>query len=105
MRRSGTLALGLLGGLTLSGIQAAGDAEQGRTKSLACMGCHGIPSYTNVYPTYHVPKLAGQHPDYIVAALQAYKSGDREHSTMQAQAATLSEQDMADLAAFFASLK
>ena len=57
-------------------------------------------NYTNVYPSYHVPKLGGQHPEYIVAALKAYKSGDRPHSTMHAQAASLSDQDMADIAAY-----
>jgi cytochrome c553 len=81
---------------------AAGDAAAGKIKSFTCMGCHGVASYNNVYPTYKVPKLGGQHANYIVAALQAYKSGQRPHSTMQAQAKTLSEQDMQDIAAFFA---
>lgn len=86
--------------LPVSGI-AAGDAAAGKIKAFTCMGCHGIPGYNNVYPTYHVPKLGGQHADYIVAALQAYKSGQRKHGTMHAQATTLSDQDMQDLAAFF----
>jgi cytochrome c553 len=80
---------------------AAGDAAAGKTKAFTCMGCHGIPNYNNVYPTYHVPKLGGQHADYIVAALQAYKSGQRNHATMRVQATTLSDQDMQDIAAFF----
>jgi len=80
---------------------AAGDAAAGKTKAFTCMGCHGIPSYNNVYPTYHVPKLGGQHADYIVAALNEYKSGQRNHATMRAQATTLSDQDMQDIAAFF----
>ena len=58
------------------------------------MGCHGIPGYHNAYPNYPVPRVGGQHPEYIVAALKAYKSGQRGHGTMQAQAASLSEQDM-----------
>jgi cytochrome c553 len=66
------------------------------------MGCHGVPSYNNVYPTYKVPKLGGQHAQYLVAALEAYKNGQRSHQTMQAQAKTLSEQDIQDIAAFFA---
>ncbi len=86
--------------LPVSGF-AAGDAAAGKTKAFTCMGCHGIPGYNNVYPTYHVPKLGGQHADYIVAALQAYKAGQRNHSTMRAQAGTLSDQDMQDIAAFF----
>ncbi len=84
------------------GATAAGDAAAGKTKAFSCMGCHGIPSYYNVYPSYPVPKLGGQHADYLVAALQAYKNGQRNHSTMRAQAASLSEQDMQDLAAYFA---
>ena len=83
---------------------AAGDAAAGKTKAIPCMGCHGIPGYFNVYPTYHVPKVGGQHPNYIVYALKAYKSGQRSHKTMQAQAASLSEQDMADIAAYFANV-
>src|ERR1043165_7104895 len=81
---------------------AAGDHEAGRVKANTCMGCHGIPNYTNVYPTYRVPKLGGQSEGLIVAALQAYKSGDRPHKTMHAQAATMTDQDMADIAAFLA---
>lgn len=82
---------------------AEGDATAGKIKAFTCMGCHGVPGYNNVYPTYHVPKLGGQHAAYLVAALQAYKTGQRSHQTMQAQALTLSEQDMQDIAAFFAT--
>jgi len=84
---------------------AAGDASKGRFLAATCMGCHGIQSYTNVYPTYHVPKVGGQHADYVAAALKEYKSGERTHSTMRAQAASLSDQDMADIGAYFASFK
>ena len=84
-------------------VYAAGDTAKGRVKSITCMGCHGIPGYHNAYPNYPVPRVGGQHPEYIVAALKAYKSGRRGHRTMQAQAATLSEQDMQDIAAYFAS--
>jgi len=84
---------------------AAGDADQGKIKAETCLGCHGVPSYTNVYPTYHVPRLGGQHAEYIVAALKGYKSGERSHATMQAQSAGLSEQDMADIGAYFQSLQ
>ncbi len=98
-----------LGAIVLGGAlgvaQAAGDPAKGRDKAGNCLGCHGIPSYTNVYPTYRVPRLGGQHPEYIVAALKAYQRGDRPHPTMRAQAASLSEQDMADLAAFFSRFK
>src|SRR3546814_17245857 len=67
------------------------------------MGCHGIPKYYNVYPTYRVPKLGGQSAEYIAAALNEYKSGNRAHGTMHAQAASLSDQDIAHIAAFLAT--
>ena len=82
---------------------AEGDAAKGKVKSITCMGCHGIPGYHNAYPNYPVPRVGGQHTEYIVAALKAYKSGRRGHKTMQAQAVSLSEQDMQDIAAYFAS--
>ncbi|WP_231892825.1 c-type cytochrome [endosymbiont of unidentified scaly snail isolate Monju] len=90
--------------LAAGAVSATGDPQAGRAKSEACLGCHGIPSYNNVYPTYHVPKLAGQHADYIVAALKAYRDGQRQHPTMSVQASSLSDQDMADIGAFWESL-
>lgn len=105
MKNARSLALAVcVGALLASGSAVAdGDPEAGRVKSLPCMGCHGIEGYFNVYPSYHVPKLAGQHGDYMVAALMAYKTGQRGHKTMVAQASSLSEQDMKDIAAFFAA--
>lgn len=82
---------------------AAGDAEAGRAKATTCMGCHGIADYHNVYPSYRVPKLGGQHAQYIVAALQGYRDGMRAHGTMHAQATSLSDQDMQDIAAYFSA--
>jgi len=84
---------------------AEGDVERGRLKAQTCMGCHGAPGLRNAYPGYRVPKLGGQHPEYIVAALQAYRSKLRYHPTMRAQAADLSDEDMTDIAAYFSSLK
>lgn len=84
-----------------SSAQAAGDPVAGRQKASTCLGCHGVKGYRNAHPTYHVPKLGGQHAKYIVSALQEYKSGKRPHATMQAQASSLSEQDMQDIAAYF----
>jgi cytochrome c553 len=81
---------------------AAGDAAKGKTLAYTCLGCHGIPNYNNVYPTYRVPKLNGQHPEYIVTALKAYRSGERSHGTMHAQASSQTDQDMEDIAAYFA---
>lgn len=88
---------------TASPAIAQGDAEAGRIKSEPCMGCHGIIGYYNVYPTYRVPKITGQSAEYLVAALQAYKKDQRQHETMRAQAATMSEQDMQDIAAFWST--
>lgn len=81
--------------------QAAGDPMAGKYLSSQCIGCHGIPRYTNAYPTYYVPKLWGQHEAYLLSALQGYRDGARKHPTMQGQAASLSDQQMADLAAYF----
>jgi len=81
---------------------AGGSVDAGRTKANTCMGCHGIPGYTNAYPTYRVPKLGGQSAEYLAIALKAYKTGERPHKTMQAQAASLSDQDIEDIAAFLA---
>ena len=92
--------IALTAALTCTAANAEGDAAAGKVKAYTCYGCHGIVNYTNVYPSYHVPKLGGQHPEYIVAALKAYKSGERPHATMHAQAASLSDQDMADIAAY-----
>jgi cytochrome c553 len=82
---------------------AAGDPAAGKTKAYTCLGCHGIADYKNVYPTYHVPKLAGQNAEYIVLALKAYANGERAHDTMHAHAASMSEQDKQDIAAYFAT--
>ena len=81
---------------------AAGDPVAGKNKNSMCAGCHGIDGWRTVYPeVYSVPKLGGQHAAYIVKALQAYKSGARNHPTMKAIAASLTDQDMADLAAYY----
>lgn len=82
-----------------------GDAEAAKGKISICIGCHGIDGYRTAFPTvYPVPKLGGQHPEYIMAALQVYKSGDRSHPTMQSIAGGLSGQDMADLAAYYGAM-
>ncbi|MEM8984408.1 MAG: c-type cytochrome [Pseudomonadota bacterium] len=81
---------------------ADGDADRGKVLAYTCLGCHGIEGYRNAYPSYRVPMLGGQSPEYIGIALRAYRSGERSHSTMQAQAASLSDEDISDLAAYFA---
>jgi cytochrome c553 len=82
----------------------AGDAKAGAQKVQMCQGCHGIVGWRTAFPeVYHVPKIAGQHPQYFVSALKAYKSGDRKHPSMRAVAQSLSDKDMADLAAYYAT--
>lgn len=102
----GGLRLALLSvAFSVGAAQAVeGDAARGKVKATSCLGCHAIPSYTNTYPTYHVPKVGGQHPEYIISALLAYRSGTREHGTMNGNAESLSDQDIADIAAFFSSI-
>ena len=90
--------------MTAETAQAAGDVEAGRVKAYTCTGCHGIPGYNNIYPTYKVPKIGGQNYQYLVLALKAYQDGERDHKTMDLQAESLSEQDIEDVAAYFASL-
>jgi cytochrome c553 len=86
-------------------LAAAQDVEAGSKKIAQCIGCHGIPGYQASFPeVYKVPKIAGQSAAYIVAALGEYKKGDRKHPTMRAVAGTMSDQDMADVAAYYAQL-
>ena len=82
----------------------AQDAKAGEKKAAMCIGCHGIPGYQASFPEIHkVPMISGQSGKYIVAALNAYKKGERKHPSMKGIAASLSDQDMADLAAFYAA--
>lgn len=80
----------------------AQDAAAGEKKAAMCIGCHGIPGYQASFPQVHkVPKISGQNAKYIVSSLAAYKKGDRKHPTMRAIAGSLSDQDMADLGAYY----
>ena len=86
------------------GAPPVGDAAAGAQKDAMCIGCHGIPGWRTAFPeVYKVPKLGGQHATYIVRALQEYRSGDRVHPSMHAIASSLSDKDMADLAAYYSS--
>ncbi len=81
---------------------AQGNAEAAKTKVAMCVGCHQIGGYKASFPTvYSVPKIVGQNAKYIENALLAYKKGDRSHPTMRGIASTLSDQDIADLAAWY----
>jgi cytochrome c553 len=83
--------------------QAEGDAAKGKKNTVMCVGCHGIDCYRTAFPkVYNVPKIGGQHPAYLVQALQAYKTGARSHPSMWGIAQHLSKQDMEDLAAYYA---
>ena len=88
---------------TLGAATLKGDPAAGKSKVYTCHGCHGIPGYENAYPNYHVPRIAGQNEQYLVNALHEYQSGDRKHPTMDAQADSLSDQDIADIAAYLSS--
>ena len=81
----------------------AGDLENGRMLAYTCQGCHGVEGYKNAYPNFHVPKIGGQSAQYLQNALTAYQQGSRKHPTMQAQAESFSEQDIADIAAFLSN--
>lgn len=96
------IAPGLIALASATGAHAAGDPERGQTKASMCAGCHQIAGWRNAYPAYRAPKLGGQHPEYLVSALKAYKAKERWHPTMQSIAATLTDRDMADLAAYYA---
>lgn len=82
-----------------------GDATRGKGLTYTCRGCHGVTGYKNAYPSYHVPKLGGQSETYLNNALKEYREGKRKHPTMQAQAESFSEQDIADIAAYLSSIK
>jgi cytochrome c553 len=92
----------VLGQTTLAD-EAKGNAAHGAKAAYTCLGCHGIAEYRNSYPNYHVPKVGGQNADYIVSALGEYRSGARKHPTMHAQATSMTDQNMLDIAAYLAS--
>jgi cytochrome c553 len=83
-------------------VYAGSNAEAGKAKSATCAACHGPDGNS---PTSSFPKLAGQHEDYLYHSLKAYKAGKRKNPIMSGQVATLSDQDMKDLAAFFSRQK
>ena len=99
-----TLAMvaGALACVTAQAADVKGDVKAGEKKVAMCLGCHNIVGYQASFPEVHkVPMIAGQNAKYIVAALTEYKKGERRHPTMRGIAGSLSEQDMADVAAFY----
>ncbi len=83
---------------------AEDDATLGRALAYTCLGCHGIDGYRNAYPSYRVPKLGGQKSAYLIAALQGYRDGTRQHPTMAAQATSLTDEQIKAVAVYLASL-
>jgi len=98
--RNWVVVAGLCIAAPLQSVVAAGNADDGKTKFYACGGCHAVPGYANAFPTYPVPRIGGQHPDAILAALDAYKSGARKHGSMEGNSSGLSKQDAEDIAAY-----
>ena len=102
MKRTLLAAMGIAALSGMGGIaHAAGDAQAGKAKAVACAGCHGA----NGEGVAQNPPVAGLSEDRFVQALQDYKSGKRENAVMKTFASPLSNQDMANLAAYYASLK
>lgn len=102
-----TLAVALscaLASLFAPAALAEGDADRGAVLGYTCLGCHGIAGYRNAYPSYRVPKLGGQKTSYLVIALKGYRDGMRDHPTMVAQAKSLSDQEIEDVAAYLSSI-
>jgi cytochrome c553 len=95
--------LALAGVVNISAaVEMTGDAKAGAGKISMCIGCHGIPGYKATFPEiYQVPMIGGQSEKYIESALNAYKKGDRNHPTMHGIAASLSDQDIADVATYY----
>lgn len=100
-----TALLALVAGIALPATSALaeGDVAAGAEKVYTCLGCHGVKHYVNTYPTYHVPRIAGQHREYLIAALQGYRAKTRSHPTMQANASDLTDQDIEDIAAWLSA--
>lgn len=102
-----TLIAGFVCFIASTAVQAdtlKGNPAQGRLDVYTCHGCHGIPGYNAVYPEYHVPRIAGQNKQYLMDALGEYRSGARKYPTMNAQAKSLTEQQIHDITAYLSSL-
>ncbi|MEE9397527.1 MAG: c-type cytochrome [Methylococcales bacterium] len=86
-------------------VQAAGDPIKGKILFEGCAGCHGRPGYTNAFPRYHVPLVAGQSGAYTVAALTAYAAGNRNHMSMEGNALSLTEENRVHIGAYLEGFK
>ena len=97
------LAFLIITGIT--NVSADTDIIVGKQKSETCLGCHAIPGYNNIYPTYKVPKLGGRHSEYIKLALKSYQQMERKHNTMHANAKGLTDEDINQIAKYFESIE
>jgi cytochrome c553 len=96
------LAVASVTAISAHAQEIKGDAKAAEQKIAMCIGCHGINGYQASFPeVYRVPMISGQNAKYIVASLKAYQKGERKHPTMRGISASLSEQDMADLGAYY----
>jgi cytochrome c553 len=96
------LAVSCVTAVSVQAQEVKGDVKAAEQKIAMCIGCHGIKGYQASFPeVYKVPMISGQNAKYIVNALNAYKKGERKHPTMRGIAESLSDQDMADLAAYY----
>jgi cytochrome c553 len=96
------LAVASVTAISAHAQEIKGDAKAAEQKIAMCIGCHGIKGYQASFPeVYRVPMISGQNAKYIVASLKAYQKGERKHPTMRGISASLSEQDMADLGAYY----
>lgn len=105
MKKSAIVKLLVASGMIMSfsGMAVAGQTDSFKSVLVMCQGCHGIEDYRTAYPVvYHVPKLGGQHEQYLVKALNDYKTGARNHPTMVGIAGLLSDEDIKALAAYYA---
>lgn len=109
MKRLSLAAVIAMSGLAFTfptGASVEQEAAAGADKTRICSGCHGIPDYRIAYPeVYPVPRIGGQDADYIAKALDSYRSGSRKHIAMQGMAATLSDKDIADIAAYYSAAR
>lgn len=103
MRSNLIAALLVLASVVPTIANAEGNPKTGKLLAYTCAGCHGITGYRNAYPQYHVPRISGQNEQYLVNVLKEYQSGARKHPTMMAQAQSLSDQDILDIASYLAN--
>lgn len=89
--------------LISTNVLADGDYDAGKVKANTCIGCHGIVGYNNIYPTYHVPRIGAQNKEYLVIALNAFRSGERTHNNMNLQAEGMTDSDIEDITTYLAA--